>query len=69
MYVNRKILSTADNLNFYVGASRARFFLSILCQMSDEDCMATLNELDDVTSMVKRPKKALAAALNALLVV
>lgn len=69
MYVNRKILSTADNLNFYVGASRARFFLSILCQMSDEDCMATLNELDTVTSMVKRPKKALAAALNALLVV
>lgn len=69
MYVNRKILSTADNLNFYVGASRARFFLSILCQMSDEDCMATLNELDAVTSMVKRPKKALAAALNALLVV
>ena len=67
--VNRKILSTADNLNFYVGASRARFFLSILCQMSDEDCMATLNELDTVTSMVKRPKKALAAALNALLVV
>lgn len=31
--------------------------------------MATLNELDAVTSMVKRPKKALAAALNALLVV
>ena len=53
--VTRKILSKVENLNFYVGASRARFFLSILCQMSDEDCVETLKELDTATSIVKRP--------------
>ena len=68
--VTKKVLGKAENLNFYVGASRARFFLSVLCQMSDEDCVETLQEFDTTTTgTVKRPKKALAAALNALLAV
>lgn len=67
--VTKKVLSKSENLNFYVGASRARFFLSVLCQMNDEDCVETLKEFDTKVSTVKRPKKAFAAALNALLAV
>ena len=67
--VTKKGLNKSENLNFYVGASRARFFLSVLCQMNDEDCVETLKEFDTKASTVKRPKKAFAAALNALLVV
>ena len=67
--VTKKVLSKSENLNFYVGASRARFFLSVLCQMNDEDCVETLKEFNTKASTVKRPKKAFAAALNALLVV
>ena len=65
--VTPKFLSGAENLNFYVGASRARFFLTVICQMSDEDCIKTLKELDKTVSTIKRPKKELAAKLNALL--
>lgn len=67
--VTKKVLGKSENLNFYVGASRARFFLSVLCQMNDEDCVETLKAFDTKASTVKRPKKAFAAALNALLAV
>lgn len=65
--VTKKGLGIRENLNFYVGASRARFFLSIICQMSEEDCIVALKELDENIAVTKRPQKALAAALNALL--
>lgn len=64
--VTRKTLQKAKSFVFYVGASRARFFLSIICTMSDGDCVEALKEMDIPYS--KRPKKALATALNALLV-
>lgn len=63
--VTKKTLASS-NLNFYVGASRARFYLSVICQMSDEDCFEVLKHFD--TAIAKKPKKALAAALNSMLV-
>ena len=50
---------------FYVGTSRARFNLSVICNMSEEDCEYAIAQLD--VQSVKKPKKTLAAALNALL--
>ncbi len=63
--VTKKTMKQSESLVFYVGASRARFFLSVVCQMSEDDCEKSLEELDIYD--YKRPKKALAAALNALL--
>ena len=65
--INSKTLSKSESLNFYVGASRARFFLSIICQMNDEECIEAIRAIDSNTTSTKRPKKALAAALNSLL--
>ena len=59
---------TFDNYNklmFYVGASRARFRLNVVCDMNEDDCVQALEELD--IQGAKKPKKALAAALNSLL--
>lgn len=50
---------------FYVGVSRARFLLSIVCKLSDDECGINATEMG--ITMNKRPQKALAAALNALL--
>jgi DNA helicase IV len=63
--ITKKTLDSS-NLNFYVGASRARFSLSVVCQMSDEDCIEALKHFDTATA--KKPKKALAAALNSMLI-
>lgn len=65
--VTQKTLGRIENLTFYVGASRARFFLSVVCQMSDEDCIEALKNYDVAANSIKRPKKQLAAFLNALL--
>ena len=50
---------------FYVGASRARFYLSIMTTMTDEECKNTLFALSGKTSS-RRIEKALAAELNAI---
>ena len=67
--VTKKVLCESETLTFYVGASRARFFLSIICQMNDDDCVEVLNHLKPEEGAVKRPKKAVAAGLNAMLAV
>ena len=62
------VADTFDSYNklmFYVGTSRARFNLSVICNMSEEDCEYAIAQLD--VQSVKKPKKTLAAALNALL--
>jgi superfamily I DNA/RNA helicase len=62
------VADTFDNYNklmFYVGASRARFNLSVICNMSEEECKYAIAQLD--AQSTKKPKKALAAALNTLL--
>lgn len=55
-----------NNLVFYVGASRARFRLSIIVNMSDDECKSVSNILGN-TLKGKPPKKMLAASLNAIL--
>ena len=55
-----------NNLVFYVGASRARFRLSIIVNMSDDECKF-VSEILGNTLQGKPPKKMLAASLNALL--
>ena len=62
------VADTFDSYNklmFYVGTSRARFNLSVICNMSEEDCEYAIAQLD--VQSAKKPKKTLAAALNALL--
>lgn len=55
-----------NNLVFYVGASRARFRLSIVVNMSDDECRS-VSEILGNNLQGKAPKKMLAASLNALL--
>lgn len=55
-----------NNLVFYVGASRARVRLSIIANMSDDECRSVSCLLGN-TLEGKPPKKMFAAALNALL--
>lgn len=62
------VADTFDNYNklmFYVGASRARFNLSVICNMTEDDCKYAIAQLD--VQSTKKPKKTLAAALNTLL--
>lgn len=51
-----------NNLMFYVGASRARFYLSVVCCLSEDECNLALESLG--IEPKKKPQKALAAALN-----
>lgn len=57
-------LSKDVNL-FYVGSSRARFYLTMLIQLSEAECNETLLYFNKNEN--KRPKKTLAAYLNAKL--
>lgn len=54
-----------ENL-LYVGSSRARQALSIICNLSTEQCSDLINRLGIVTSS-RNPKKAIASTLCALL--
>ena len=53
-------------LRYYVGASRAKIRLEIISMMSDEACKNVLEEKLNYTKKIKRPKRELAYALNAL---
>ena len=65
--VTKDMLEKGNSFNFYVGASRARFFLDIICNMSEEDCFEVLHSEDSGVQQNKKIKKAFAAHLNALL--
>jgi len=53
-----------DGKLFYVGASRARLFLDVIINMTDEDCSEVLTAYND-TRRSKNIKKTFAAAINA----
>lgn len=53
-------------LLYYVGTSRARLKLDIISQLTDEDCVNILSNHFDYSGKVKKPKKELASALNAI---
>lgn len=56
-----------DNvLLFYVGASRARIKLEITAVLSDEDCKDILSSVLNYQGKIRRAKKDLAGALNAI---
>ena len=61
--VDKEQLALSGNQILYVGSSRARFKLTIIGNMSDDDCneLLTLHEI----KKSKKPGKALAAAYNA----
>ena len=56
-----------DNvLRYYVGASRARIRLDIICMMDDEACYSVLVNHLQYNKKIKKPMRELANALNAL---
>ncbi len=56
-----------DNvLRFYVGASRARVRLEMVCAMDDVECTRTLEEKLNYNKKIKKPMREFAYALNAL---
>lgn len=63
--VTKQTFDYNKKLIFYVGASRAKFNLFLVCNMSENDCK---NIAESLNVNAKRPYKAFAAALNASLV-
>ncbi len=53
---------------FYVGASRARFFLEILASVNEDDCVEILSSIDP-KSEYRRTRKGLANALQTIIYV
>lgn len=64
--IDKRVLTTDAAKVFYVGASRARLYLSLVCQLSEDDCVETLVEFG-VQPRAKKLKKQLSTALNAAL--
>ena len=63
--IDKNTFISKDVNLFYVGSSRARFYLTMLIQLSEAECNETLLYFNKNEN--KRPKKALAAYLNAKL--
>lgn len=60
--VNKNLFNISNEQLFYVGASRARFKLSIILDMTDEDCKNILKKINKKPT--KNPAKILAATYN-----
>lgn len=57
----------SDNvLLYYVGSSRARIRLEIISELTDDECTDILTYALNFTGKIKKPKRDLSAALNAL---
>ena len=65
--VDYSVLTTNATKIFYVGASRAKLYLSLFADMTDEECLRIL-EIMQVVPARRNPKKQLATALGAILV-
>lgn len=63
--VDKEVLTTQASKIFYVGASRARLFLSMTCLLDDQQCGEIL-EQQGIAPKAKRLKKQLATALSAV---
>lgn len=63
--VTKDSLTGKDRLLFYVGASRARMKLCIVACLSDTECVEVSSKFGRKSA--RRPKKALATALNSIL--
>ena len=65
--LDEAVLTTNASKLFYVGSSRARLFLGVVCSLTRDECISVLNEYK-VKSNVKNPARALATELNAIYV-
>lgn len=65
--VTKEALEPGRSFAFYVGASRARFFLDIICNMNDEDCFELLKYEGNNIKSSSKNRKMIAARLNSLL--
>lgn len=64
--IDANTLTTDASKVFYVGASRARLFLSLICQIDEEECTNILVSYG-IQPKAKRVKKQLTTALNTVL--
>lgn len=56
-----------DNvLIYYVGTSRARLRLDVITMLSDEECLDILQDTLKRTGKIRKPRRELASALNAI---
>ena len=56
-----------DNvLIYYVGTSRARLRLDVITMLSDEECLDSLQNTLKRTGKIRKPRRELASALNAI---
>lgn len=65
--VDDSVLTTDASKLFYVGSSRARLFLSIVCSLTREESLKVLEAYGAKTN-VKNPSRALATELNSIYV-
>lgn len=65
--LDESVLTTNAARLFYVGSSRARLFLGMVCSLTRDECVSILNTYG-VKSNVKNPARALATELNAIFV-
>ena len=63
--VTKESFEDGKDMLLYVGSSRARFCLNMVCRMTDDECIEVLRRYGRKDA--RRPKKALAACLNALI--
>lgn len=63
--IDKNVLTTEASRIFYVGASRARLFLNLVCDLSREDSKDILDKYGK-KSNVKNPMRALATELNTI---
>lgn len=67
--IDVETFSAENVLRYYVGASRARIRLEMVTTMNDESCCYVLENYIHYTKKIKKPRRELALALNALPVV
>lgn len=65
--LDEAVLTTNASRLFYVGSSRARLFLSLLCELTQEECVSVLSAYGLKTN-VKNPARALATELSSIYV-
>lgn len=64
--VDGETFNTHNVLLYYVGTSRARIRLEVICTLSDEECIALLQTRLGFKGKIRKAKRSLATALNAI---
>ena len=64
--VDRETFNSNNVLLYYVGASRARIKLDIIAELNNDECREILEKEFKVDTIIKKPMKDFASALNAV---